>query len=110
MIHDQIRIRALRQREVLDPRLLLQGVANLSAETKATRWRTQAFKELREVTDASLLAFALGEALTTDVVVVRGEVEDYDCVLRAVADDGYQFVGIQLKELPPPEPLTSPSL
>ena len=100
MIHDRVRIRALLKREVVDPRSLLQRVASLSAETKATRWRSQNFKELREVTDACLLAYGLSEALGTDVAVVRGEIEDYDCVLRAVGDDGYQFVGIQLKELP----------
>ena len=101
MIHDRVRIRALLQRDVVDPVSLLQSVAGLSSEAKAKRWRTQGFKELREVTDACLLAYGLSEALATDVAVVRGEIEDYDCVLRAVGDDGYQFVGIQLKELPP---------
>jgi hypothetical protein len=54
--------------------------------------------------DACLLAYGLSKALDTDVAVVRGENEDYDCVLRTVGDDGLQFVGIQLKELPPEHP------
>jgi hypothetical protein len=51
--------------------------------------------------DACLLAYGLSKALDTEVMVVRGEIEDYDCALRAVGDEGYQFVGVQLKEFPP---------
>ncbi len=103
MIHDQIRIRALTQRDVIDPASLLKRLAALNAADKAKRWRTPEFKELREMKDACLLAYGLSRALETDVAVVRGEVEDYDFALRAVGDDGLQFVGIQLKELPPEE-------
>ncbi len=101
MIHDQLRIRALLQRDVIDPALLLKRLAALDAAYAAKRWRTREFKELREMKDACLLAYGLSKALETDVAVVRGEVEDYDFALRAVGDDGIQFVGVQLKELPP---------
>jgi hypothetical protein len=86
---------------VIDPASLLRRLAELSATDAVKRWRTREFKELREMKDACLLAYGLSKALETDVAVVRGEVEDYDCVLRAVGDDEDQFVGIQLKELPP---------
>ena len=101
MIHDQIRIQLMMRRDVIDPASLLKRLAELSAANALKRWRTREFKELREMKDACLLAYGLSKALQTDVAVVRGEVEDYDCVLRAVGDDGFQFVGIQLKELPP---------
>jgi len=106
MIHDQIRIRELEQRVkthgVIDPASFLKRLAELmSAADAVQRWRTQNYKELRELKDACLLAYGLSKALETDVAVVRGEVEDFDFVLRAVGDDGCQFVGIQLKELPP---------
>jgi hypothetical protein len=73
----------------------------MNAADAVKRWRTHKYKELREMKDACLLAYGLSKALETDVAVVRGEVEDFDCVLRAMGDDGCQFVGIQLKELPP---------
>jgi hypothetical protein len=106
MIDDQIRIRTLTQRVqkdgVIVPASLLKGLAELMNDADAVkRWRTGKYKELREMMDACLLAYGLSKALETDVWVVRGEQEDYDCVLLAVGDDGLQFVGIQLKELPP---------
>jgi len=106
MIHDQIRIRTLVQRVekhgVIDPASLLKRLAEwMNATDAVKRWRTGKYKELREMMDACLLAYGLSKALDTDVAVVRGEKEDYDCVLRAVGDDGFQFVCIQLKELTP---------
>jgi hypothetical protein len=91
----------LLKREVIDPVALLKSLSAMNAEDVSKRWRTRECRELREMNDACLLAYGLSKALATDVAVVRGEVEDYDCVLRVVGDDGYQFVGIQLKELPP---------
>jgi hypothetical protein len=106
MIQDPIRIRTMMQRVekhgVIDPASLLKGLAEwMNAPDAVKRWRTGKYKELREIMDACLLAYGLSKALETDVWVVRGEKEDYDCVLRAVGDDGVQFVCIQLKELTP---------
>jgi hypothetical protein len=106
MIDNRIRIRTLTQcvekHGVIDPASLLKGLAELmNAADAVERWRTGKYKELRELKDACLLAYGLSKALETYVAVVRGEDEDYDCVLLAVGDDEIQFVGIQLKELPP---------
>jgi hypothetical protein len=52
MIHDQIRIRTLAQRDVIDPASLLKRLAELNATDAVKRWRTREFKELREMKDA----------------------------------------------------------
>ena len=56
----------------------------------------------RIYTVANILAYGLGIASPgTRFLVLRGEVEDYDCLLRGEDEEGVRLAGMQLKELPP---------
>src|SRR5687768_16406455 len=101
MSNEQIRLRELLRRDVIHPEALLVGVAR--AGYTPARWRESGFKELRQMYDACLFAYALAKWHRTDVTVLRGEVEDYDCALRSVSNGEILVAGVQIKELPPAE-------
>lgn len=78
----------------LVPQITDEGIRNL---------RTSQLKTEREARDAAIFSYGIGQALGTEVLLVREESSNYDFLTCWKSDDALNSCPVQLKELPPDE-------
>lgn len=103
-----IALRGFSKLHFFDPQLLLQRLREIEWELAATptpdrvrHLRTNELKEFRELREAAIFSFFIGERIGAPVGLAPGESQDYDFVASWVAQDQVCYAPVQLKELPP---------
>ena len=103
-----IRLRALSKLQYVDPckllvrlRVLEREVATASIAPKVRAMRTNGLKAFREMREAAIFCYLIGERMSTKVLLAHGESEDYDFVARWLEANEVRYTPVQIKELVP---------
>jgi hypothetical protein len=101
-------MRELGKLEYGDPHNFLVKLRNFESEiaasnldSKVKRMRTNSLKKMRELREAAMFCYLMGERLNCEVLLSPTELQDYDFVARYICDETCHFTKVQLKELPP---------
>jgi hypothetical protein len=86
---------------LVDIREIEYGLANSNAPIKIKTLRTNKLKECRELREAALFCYFLGERIGTAVYLAKVESQDYDFVASWIDDSTYHFMPVQIKEVVP---------
>ena len=87
----------LRELRSLEPR-----VASSQLPDKVKSLRTNALKEWRELREAAIFCYGMGQRIGQTVYLARGESQDYDFVASWIVGDIRHLAPVQLKEVVPP--------
>jgi hypothetical protein len=105
---DRAWLRAAQKIEYRDPAPFLVGLRQLEIEAarsdlseKVKNLRTNSLKKWRELRDAALFCYGMGQRIGQTVFVGRGESQDYDFVASWLVADQQHFAPVQLKEVVP---------
>jgi hypothetical protein len=76
-------------------------VAKTDTPARLRTLRTNGLKEWREVREAAMFCYLMGQRIGETVYMARGENQDYDFVASWTQGDTRNFAPVQLKELVP---------
>ncbi|MGV8990120.1 MAG: hypothetical protein ACOH1Q_01825 [Thiobacillus sp.] len=100
----------MQRSEFRDPRQFLVEIRKLEyliaaseLSQKAKRLRTNNLKEWREIREAAVFCFGMGQRIGQPVFLSRGESQDYDFIATWTLGEVQNFAPVQLKEVVPEE-------
>jgi hypothetical protein len=86
---------------LLKLRELEHQVARSNLPERMRQLRTNELKPWRELREAALFAYFMGERIGVPVLVARGEAQDYDFVVTWESKSARNYAPIQIKEVVP---------
>lgn len=105
---DRTSLRALEQLDYRDPlpfliqlRQFERELAQSATPPKLKAMRTNGLKEWRETREAAMFCYLMGQRTRRNILLARGESQDYDFVASWVDQDIRHYAPVQLKELVP---------
>ena len=105
---DQSRVRAFARLKFRNPRPFLVRLREVEVEVaksnlspKVRHLRTNPLKSWREMREAALFCYGMGQRIGQTVFLARSESQDYDFVASWVVDGVQHFAPVQLKEVVP---------
>lgn len=94
--------------EFRDPRQFLVEIRKLESwivaselSHKAKSLRTNSLKEWREIREAAIFCYGMGQRIGQPVFLSRGESQDYDFIASWTLGEVQNFAPVQLKEVVP---------
>jgi hypothetical protein len=91
-----------------DPAPFLAGIRSLEPQLARSdlpdnvkNLRTNSQRHWRELRQAAIFCYGMGQRIGQTVYLARSEALDYDFVAHWVVDDELHFAPVQLKEVPP---------
>ena len=107
---DRAWLRAVQKLEFRNPahflikiRSVERQLAESDAPPKIKKLRTNPLKEWRELRDAALFCYGMGQRIGQPIYFAKGESQDYDFVASWAVGREQHFAPVQLKEVVPPE-------
>ncbi len=105
---DRSAIKSFEKLDFRDPKPLLVWlrefalqVAQTETPTKIRTLRTNSLKEWRELREAAIFCYLMGQRIGHTVYIGRGERQDYDFVAMWEVDGTRSYAPVQLKEVVP---------
>jgi len=103
-----IQLNAFKKLVYKNPKNFLIQLSKLEHDLALEQWpeklrtlRTNSLNEWRELREAALFCYFMGERIGTPVYLAKDESQDYDFVAAWVTGDITNYAPVQLKEIPP---------